>query len=146
MQLSELVRLMSYFGYSEEEVKRRLAHGDSPHNAWEGLKLELQIKWNEANQELGVERLAELKPIYERLQGLTLKSAKKQSEVDAENRERINRIVEQTQERMEERKERNLRAFTESFEREMHKAAAKDPDNPRIKAMLEKLKRGEPIF
>jgi hypothetical protein len=146
MKLAETIQLLSLFGFAEEEVRTRLAAGDSVHNAWEGLKLELEMRWDTFNQELGMNKLSELRDPYEKLMGLTLKSAKRKSEVEAENRRRIRNVVADTERRAYARGQKNLAAFMSSFEEQLRRGLKEEPDNPRLKEALARLERGESPF
>lgn len=146
MKLSDIFELTRLFGYDDEEIRRRLAMGDSPYNAWEGFKLELQIRWNEMNQELGVDRLNELRTAYDRLQGLTLSSAKKRSEVAAENKARFAKMADRAQSYIADRGRRNLASFFEAFEQKMQETAKEEPNNPRVKDAIDKMKDGKLPF
>ncbi|NIT77289.1 MAG: hypothetical protein GWN58_22820 [Anaerolineae bacterium] len=73
-KLSEVIAMFEQFGMPEEYVRRAMAVGESAFNAFEGLKSCLQLRWAELCQELSAERQAELKPIYDRLMKISMKS------------------------------------------------------------------------
>jgi len=143
MKLAEIIQLLSLFGYREEEIRSRLAGGESPHNAWEGLKVELQAHWEDAVRDIGEERLVELREAYEKLQSLTLKSALKQSEVDAAERERFAKVARGFQEQLAGRAQQNLQEFAKELEKAFERQLEQNPDCKRTKDALEKLRRGE---
>lgn len=74
MKLPEILELLKPFGFAPEYVRYALAGGDSAHNAFERIKTSLQIRWGEMCQELSVEKQKELRPPYERLMSITMKS------------------------------------------------------------------------
>jgi len=50
MKLSEIIPLFEKFGLSEQYVRLALLAGN---NGFESLKLLLEMRWNDMNQELG---------------------------------------------------------------------------------------------
>jgi hypothetical protein len=85
--LPEIITLFELFGFNEQHVRQALAAGDSAFNAFEGLKTTLQLRWGEMCQELSVDKQKELRPVYDRLMGITMKSRKtKKSEAKKEQR------------------------------------------------------------
>ena len=74
MTLNEVISMFEQFGFHEQHVRRALAAGDSAFNAFEGLKMTLQLQWGDMCQELSVDRQKELRPIYDRLMKISMKS------------------------------------------------------------------------
>lgn len=143
MKLAEVIRLMALFGYREVEVRTRLAEGDSVHNAWEGLKLELALRFKEAEEQLGPERLEGLREAYEKLTSLQLKDALKQSEVDREERARFKKIASEMEYQARKARRRNLVGFARALERELERGLEENPGCERMREALEGLRRGE---
>ncbi len=73
-KLDEVLDMFEKFGMPREYVTRAMAVGESAFNAFEGLKSCLQLRWGELCQELSAESQAELKPVYDRLMGISMKS------------------------------------------------------------------------
>jgi len=73
MKLAEVVPLFGLFGFNEDRVQVALKSGDK---GFEALQLRLKLHWNRMNQERSAAELNQLRPIYERLQGLKLTSTK----------------------------------------------------------------------
>lgn len=121
MKLNEIIKLFEHFGFASGNVKDCLSRGDSAFNAFEGLKTKLQFKWDTMNQELSSEKLIELKPIYDRIMKITLKSAKRQSDVDQEYNVKRTDFIKSAKEMLEDRKERRLGKFYDAFSRRMNK-------------------------
>jgi hypothetical protein len=96
-------------------VRRALAGGA---NGFEGLKVTLELRWGEMNQELGIEQLDELRPIYDQLQGLKLKSTRTTADVAREKAARGVRMLDNLEAMGRARKAANLSALTDAMERE----------------------------
>jgi hypothetical protein len=73
-KLAEIITMFEKFGMPEEYVRQAMAAGDSAFNAFEGLKNCLLLRWQELCQTLSVDKQAELRPVYDRLQNITMKS------------------------------------------------------------------------
>ena len=69
-KLQEIIDLFETMGFSEARVREALAAGDSGFNAFEALKIELEIHW----ETLNFERQAALAEIYARLQNISMTS------------------------------------------------------------------------
>lgn len=82
MKLVEIIEMLKPFGFTEGHVRRALATQGSAAEAFERIKTALQIRWRVMCQELSAERCAELRPIYDRLMSLTMKSRVTKAEVD----------------------------------------------------------------
>ena len=146
MKLDEVIGLFKRFGFEEGHVRTALAMGDSVHNAFEGLKIVLEVRWNEMNQTEGMETLKELKPIYEKIMGLKLKSATKASDVAKERAEAAVNSAIKMEDWLGRQKSKRMALFMEEFRTQIEKHLKEDPDNPHLQDCLEKLKRGEMPF
>jgi hypothetical protein len=109
MKLQEIIEMLGRFGFEETYVRRALAAGDSAHNAFEQVKTALQIRWGEMCQELSVEQCTELRPIYDRLMGITMKARRTSADERAEAKSRVDDIFATMKAEREKRKDQNLR-------------------------------------
>jgi len=91
MKLSEVIDMFGLFGFEAEEVRWIVGGAgqgpDNAHNAFEGLKLRLELVWMEwlEREEVGlmlIDRREELAQAHRTLQGLRLKSVKRVSDDD----------------------------------------------------------------
>jgi hypothetical protein len=73
-KLPEIIEMFERFGMPEAYVRQAMAVGESAHNAFEGLKTCLQLRWAELCQTLSAESQADLRPVYDRLMKITMKS------------------------------------------------------------------------
>ena len=80
MKLAEIIEMFAKFGMPESYVRHMLAQGDSAHNAFEGLKTILQLRWGEMCQELSAERQQALRPLYDRLMNIRMTSRTTQAQ------------------------------------------------------------------
>lgn len=106
MKLSEVIADFREFGFSESEVRRALAVGDSSFNAYEGLKILLQLRWDEMRCELDADLMEVLKTVYDRLMGLkmTSRTTKQQEEVISEDeRRKMKEFISYSKDDLEER-------------------------------------------
>jgi hypothetical protein len=69
-KLAEIIEMFEQLGLPETYVRQALARGDSAFNAFEGLKMSLQVAW----EDLPEEQRELLQPIYDRLMRITMKS------------------------------------------------------------------------
>jgi hypothetical protein len=143
MKLAEMIKMFEQFGFHEAHVRAALAAGDSVFNAFEGLKFTLQIRWDEMNQTESVDKLKELKPVYDKIMGMKLKSATKQSDVRKERAKQAVSASMDLEEKLKQRRAVNSAKFMDTFRQELERQLEEDPDNPRLKAALEKIERGE---
>lgn len=132
MKLNEIIEMFAKFGFVEEHIRTALGAGESPFNAFEGLKALLEAKWAEMNQTESINKLKELKPIYERLMKIKLISARTQKDVERERDERIKRMTENLKDQMEEHKQRRTAEFMGHLDK------MRD-GNPNLDAFLNKL-------
>lgn len=146
MKLDEMVKLFEKFGFHEAHVRAALAQGDSVFNAFEGLKTTLMLRWDEMNQTEGMDKLRELKPLYEKIMGMKLKSATKQSDVARERAEAAVDAAEDAMRKTDFHTKKRMAMFMDTLRKELEESLKKDPNNPRVKAALEKLERGEAPF
>jgi hypothetical protein len=120
--LPEIITLFELFGFNEQHVRQALAAGDSAFNAFEGLKTTLQLRWGEMCQELSVDKQKELRPVYDRLMGITMKSRKtKKSEAKKEQRS-VRNIFDDLSRTMDERKRRRGEEFTSQVRENLRRA------------------------
>lgn len=112
MKLAEVIEALEQFGFGEGYVRQALAAGDSAFNAFEGLKMLLQYRWREMCQELSAERQKELRPIYDKLQGLVMKSRMTPADKERQERASSARIADRLQDHLEVSRRRNMREFT----------------------------------
>lgn len=107
MKLSEVIADFREFGFSESEVRRSLAAGDSSFNAYEGLKILLQLRWDEMRCELDEDLMEGLKTVYDRLMGLkmTSRTTKQQEEVisEDERKRKMEEFIRYSKDDLEER-------------------------------------------
>lgn len=134
-KLQEVIEMFGEFGFSAEEVRRVLGTGDSAHNAFEGLKTLLQLKWADMNQELGTDRLKALKPIYEKLMGLKITGRKTKRDVKAKRKATAKRMAEDMMDRLEARKQRNMEHFMEALGSELNAKDLDEDAKARVRAM-----------
>jgi hypothetical protein len=146
MKLGEVIELFGMFGFESEHVRAALGMGDSVHNAFEGLKIVLEMRWNEMNQTESMETLRRLKPAYDKIMGLKLKSATKASDVARERAEAAVNSARKLEDQMKQRERTNLALFLEALRSQIEKELKKDPNNQRLKDCLERLERGEIPF
>jgi hypothetical protein len=146
MKLGEVVRLFEQFGFHEAHVRDALAAGDSVFNAFEGLKTTLMLHWDEMNQTEPIDKLKELKPVYDRIMGLSLKSATKQSDVAKERARAAVDAADDAMRKTDFHTRKNMAMFMDTLRTRLEEARKEDPDNPRVKAALERLERGEAPF
>ena len=98
-----------------------LGAGDSSFNAYEGLKILLELKWADMNQEMPADLLADLKPVYDRLMSLRMKSRTTVASQRMERRARARASARIVEKMMKERKRENLAKFIEYTEEELEK-------------------------
>lgn len=138
-KLNEVLEMFEKFGFSEREVKRGLGAGDSAHNAFEGLKCELMLKWSDMNQELGMEELKELKPVYQTLMGLKMTGRKTSSDVKKVRKAKAKVRAHSILDVMEQQKVKRTESFMEMLGEEFRKKDAQgkldDETKKRIEAM-----------
>jgi len=89
MTLVEIIEMFKLFGFHEKHLRAAMAGGNSAFNAFEGLKLTLQIRWGEMCQELSVTKQKELRPTYDRLMKITMKS--RTTKADQAEQEQVNK-------------------------------------------------------
>ena len=101
MNLSELIYLITPFGYTEEEIRERLSYGDSAFNAYQGLKVELEIRWDEIrNRTSEPLLLEELEELYSRIMNTHLKSVIRVSDVRKEKDDKRRKMIVKLQQQM----------------------------------------------
>lgn len=120
--LSEVIEMLSQFGFQEEHVRQALARGNSAFNAFEGLKLILTTRWAEMCQELSVERQRELRPIYDRLQAITMTARVTEAQKQVHEQRRVNNLFDDFMDRAAEHKMRVGRQFFETVREELRKS------------------------
>ena len=121
MKLKEVIEDFREFGFTESEVRKALGAGDSSFNAYEGLKILLELKWADMNQEMPADLLVDLKPVYDRLMGLKMKSRTTVASKKKERRARAQASARIVQRMMKDRKQENLAKFIEYTEEELEK-------------------------
>jgi hypothetical protein len=89
MKLRDIIEMLELFGFEEAYVRRSLSAGDSAFNAFEALKTSLQLRWGDMCQELSVDEQKRLRPIYDRLMGITMKSRRTAASDRAEAKQRV---------------------------------------------------------
>lgn len=109
MKLQEIIEMFGQFGYEEPYIRQVLAQGDSAFNAFEALKTSLQLKWGDMCQELSVDRQKELKPIYERLMKIHMKSRTTAAQKKAETKAKVRHSADSFLEQIEARRRKNVR-------------------------------------
>ena len=134
-KLQEVIEMFEEFGFSESEVRQSLGAGDSAHNAFEGLKLRLELRWADMNQELGTERLKALKPIYTKLMGLKMTGRKTKKEQAAKRKAKARILAEDYMDRLEERKRKNVEHFMEILGENLNAGDLDDAAKERVRAM-----------
>lgn len=127
--LTEVIEMFGEFGFTEREVRTALGAGDNAHNAFEGLKLQLEIKWGEINVERGMETIEKLAPIRDRLLKIKMKSRKTKKAAKAEKKQKVHRAMDNLFATTERSNQRKRGLFAESLAAEverMHKAGELD--------------------
>ena len=109
MKLTEIIEMLGRFGFEEIYVRRALVRGDSVHNAFEGMKTALQLRWGEMCQELSVERQKTLRPVYDRLMSIKMTARQTPADDRAEAKSKIDGIFEEMKRSMQQQREQNLR-------------------------------------
>lgn len=71
-KLNEVIEMLATFGMPEEYVRQALAMGESAFNAFESLKLTVQLQY----EEMSPEKQAEVQETYDRLMKISMKSRK----------------------------------------------------------------------
>ena len=87
MKLDDVAKLFVPFGYTIEEVRDRLSFGESVFNTFEGLKLELEINWEDAD------KTEEMEECYQRIKNIYLRSAIRESDVQREKKVKRKRMI-----------------------------------------------------
>ncbi len=134
-KLQEVIDMFAEFGFPEAEVRRSLGAGDSAHNAFEGLKVRLEMRWADMNQELGMERLKALKPLYETLMGLKMTGRKTTKDVKAKRKATARKVAADMMDRLEANKKRNVERFMESFAEGLNAKDLDEDAKARVRAM-----------
>ena len=115
--LPEIITLFGLFGFHEQHVRQALGAGDSAFNAFEGLKLTLKLRWADLCQELSVERQKELRPVYDRLMGITMKSrTTRKSEAKKEARKVVNIFDDLSRHADEQKEKRKMEVISQTRE------------------------------
>lgn len=115
--LPEIITLFGLFGFHEQHVRRALAGGDSAFNAFEGLKLTLQLRWADMCQELSVDKQKELRPVYDRLMGIKMTGrTTKKSEACKEARKVVNIFDDLTRTMDEQKAKRTTEVLSQTRE------------------------------
>lgn len=109
VKLVEIIQMLSQFGFNEVYVRRALAGGDSAHNAFEGVKSALQIRWGEMCQEISAEAQRGLRPVYDRLMNITMRSRRTSADDHAEAKSCVDDIFTTMEREQAKRKGQNLR-------------------------------------
>jgi len=135
MKLQEVIKMFGEFGFSAREVRASLGAGDSAHNAFEGLKARLQLKWADMNQELGTERLKVLKPLYTKLMGLKITGRKTEKEVAAKRRAKAKEVAARMMDEIEARKRENVEHFMEELGKGLRARDLDDAAKARVRAV-----------
>jgi hypothetical protein len=123
MKLAEVIELLQKFGFVEEHIRQGLVRGDSFFNAWEAMKNALKIRWDGMNQMESADKLAELRPHYDRLMRLEFKegtavTAKGEREkVKKKNRGFVDRMFSDQQEHRKQNVEAVLDKTAEILQR-----------------------------
>lgn len=138
-KLAEVIEMFEMFGFSAREVKKWLGAGASAHNAYEGLKILLELRWADMNQELGIDTLRELKPVYEALMALKMTGRKTKKDVKKKRKVAAHVRARDVMRRMEQRKQENVEHFMDCLSgnfREMEeKGKLDDATKERIRAL-----------
>lgn len=119
--LKEVIDMFGEFGFTESTVRQALGAGNSAHNAFEGLKICLELKWADMNQELGTERLKALKPLYETLMGLKMTGRKTGKDVKKKRKARTRDLTDDLMGRLDQRKRKNVEAFLGTLGKDFRK-------------------------
>jgi O6-methylguanine-DNA--protein-cysteine methyltransferase len=146
MKLAEMIKLFEQFGFHEAHVRAALARGDSVSNAFEGLKATLMIRWDEMNQTESVDKLKELRSTYDRIMGMKLKSATKESDVAKERARQVVSAAEDMGQKVKRQKAVNTALVMDELRKQLEKQLEKTPECQRTRDALEKIERGESPF
>ena len=137
--LKEVIAMFAEFGFNEPTVRRSLGAGNSAHNAFEGLKTSLQLKWADMNQELGTERLRELKPLYETLMGLKMTGRKTKKDARKAEKAKVKDLTDDLMAGLDRQKRKNVESFVghlrKSFRQKEQAGELDDAAKARIRAM-----------
>lgn len=120
-KLAEIISMFERFGFTEAEVRKALASGDSAHNAFESLKVMLDLRWSDLNMEASPETLAELKPLYHRIQGITMTARKTKAAADAERLRKTKAALGDILLEHDRRKEENVETFMKTVGKALQK-------------------------
>jgi hypothetical protein len=129
VKLNEVIEDFGEFGFSGSEVRRALGAGDSSFNAYEGLKILLQLKWDEMRCELDADFLEGLKPVYDRLMGLkmTSRTTKHQEDVlsEKEKNRKMAEFIRYSQKDLEDRVKAMTPEERNDLKRRLHQMTEK---------------------
>jgi hypothetical protein len=149
MKLQEIIEMLAEFGFEEAYVRRALAAGDSAFNAFEAVKTSLQLRWGDMCQELSVDEQKRLRPIYDRLMGITMKARTTKAGQRAEAKAKVRNIF---HEMFEEGKKRRQQDLNEVFDlaaeytvREQERKARKAAEKKK-KAKKPTMHKGKPVI
>lgn len=128
MKLNEVIALFKLFGFTEEYVRTALAAGDTASEAFERLKTVLQLRWFEVCQESSVAKQKELRPSYDRLMAISMKSRTTESSIHEEAQARVNTMFQEMAKDAQHRKTQNLQEafdFASEYSKRIAEAKAR---------------------
>jgi hypothetical protein len=131
MNLREVANLFAPFGYTSEEVRSRLSSGDSVFNAYQGLKLELELRWNEWPED---EKTDERIKNFGRIMNIHLKSAIRTSDIRKEKEARRKKMLAKFQRQLIEESQNRLNQILDNLE-------AQRDSNPKADEFLKNLEK-----
>lgn len=117
MNLQELINLFVPFGYTSEEVHERLSYGDSVFNTYQGLKLELELRWDEIRERTNEPALLEeLEELYNRIKNIHLKSAIRVSDVRKKKAAKRKKMLAKLQQQLIDESQNRLNQYLDQME------------------------------
>lgn len=134
MKLAEVIEMFTLFGFTGSEVRYCLSSGDSAHNAFESLKIQLEMRWADINMSESPDKVKRLKPTYERLMGMTMKSRTTKADVEAKKKEKAKKLARDMMASVERQKQRNVEAFMETLGEKLNEKPLDDAAKARIRA------------
>lgn len=128
--LTDIIDMFGEFGFTETDVRSSLAVGDSAHNAFEGLKARLQIKWAELGQELSADQQRELRLTYDRLMTITMTARTTTASKRAEDRRRVSSLSDMFSTRLGAHRKRMGEEFVSTVRDQLRKQKRADGMSP----------------
>ena len=122
MKLQQVLDMFTVFGFDREQIRVAMAQGDSAFNAYEGIKFQLQLRWEEMQAELSRAQLGELRQVYDTLQGIKMKSRTTLASKQRSENFKTSILADRMRNRMEQRAQQNLTSVMEMTREQLRQA------------------------